>query len=584
MKILSIVPPSRLPTIVPDPGKWWSSINDHTLLRFSLNASWWRSLCSPTINEALQLWKAQNKTTNQFADVKIEKMAQAANESLTDLTSFKTYNSSSRYIETILPLSRYISVLNKMQTDIYFGMGHGAHVLNLDYDNSQTLVDFSKKESVLSLLIEDSLKNCSVDANFVTLAVTCPQDLLTALITARMLRKLNEHSHICLADHGYENYSLHPYLDKLLNSRTLTNVFDTIIVSKDDRDKILPDLINAVSTGNLTRGYLTLNRLPSTPTAISNNKIISPNLIEAFTPEPIFLTRVSPRKCYWSRCTFCVQNLKYDDPSPPSLSEISSSLDQIEAHVQSGYKNFIFADEALSPALLHKFCDEIIKRNIKFRWACRCKLELSHTKDLFEKMSKAGCYEILYGLESISSRVLKLMDKHVEGLSKDRIKEILKEMSDLGIGAHVNLIAAFPGDTVDEVEETIDFIIDSLSKVKNGTFTLNRFALFPDTPIFKNPENFGLNVVGNSGDIPSRYKYSLRQDLQLQSDIVDKELGRLQNKLFSYLGWSSFNVYGQGADDAINLYLGTGHGAIFKTQPETAFANPLKCSDKKIEA
>src|ERR1700723_518843 len=104
MKILSLVVPGRFPTIVPDTGKWWSSISDltqHTLSCYSLNFSWWHTLCSPKMNQAIQLWENQNKTTTTLNQIEAEKMALAANESLNKLTLFKTYNSSSRYIETI---------------------------------------------------------------------------------------------------------------------------------------------------------------------------------------------------------------------------------------------------------------------------------------------------------------------------------------------------------------------------------------------------------------------------------------------------------------------------------------------------
>jgi len=585
MKILSIVVPGRFPTVVHDPGKWWGIVSsrvENELSCFSSNAAWWRALCSPVIVQVVRAWKKAGETLvplTEKGEEDLERVALEANETLNKLTLSETYRSSARYIAAIGPLIRYLKILNKVQGAVQFGLGHGAQVARLDYSDSRALYEFSKVESALSILVRDSLKGCPRGVGFVAVSVTTPQDLLMAMIVARVLREEDPAVHVCLADHGYENFSLHPHLEKLEGSKTLDLIFDSIIASKDDRDNILPDLIQAVLVGRAPKGFLSPKSFKEEMARPAEIRSSCPGPVETFTPEPILFTRVSPRRCYWSRCAFCVQNLKYDDPQPPSISETATALEQIGLKMELGYRNFIFSDEALSPALLNRFCDEILRLGLKFKWACRCKLERAHTKELFQKMALAGCYEILYGLESISPRVLKLMDKYVEGLTKERTKEIFSEMSECGIGAHINLIAAFPGDTLGEVEETVDFVVESLSGAENGTFTLNRFALFPDTPIFKEPGKFGLAVVPEATDMPMQYKYLLRPELKEQSEAVDKELGRFHRKLFSGLGWESFRPLGPEAMDAVHLYLGTGHGAIFKSSFKTAFSNPLKYAD-----
>jgi len=83
------------------------------------------------------------------------------------------------------------------------------------------------------------------------------------------------------------------------------------------------------------------------------------------------------------------------------------------------------------------------------------------------------------------------MDKYVEGLDATAIEHVLSSVAAAGIGLHVNLIAGFPGDSAEEAVASVEFLIKVLSKLPNVTFTLNRFVLFPGTPIMSNPEVSG---------------------------------------------------------------------------------------------
>jgi hypothetical protein len=48
----------------------------------------------------------------------------------------------------------------------------------------------------------------------------------------------------------------------------------------------------------------------------------------------------------------------------------------------------------------------------------------------------------------------------------------------------------------------------------------------------------------------------------------------LQKRLNDELGWSSVGRGPEGSL-ALELYFGSGHGAIFKSRPDNPFANPL---------
>ena len=55
MKVVTLTPPGRFPTVVFDPGLWWDVVaasGEHQLSRFSANYAWWRTLGSAAARKA----------------------------------------------------------------------------------------------------------------------------------------------------------------------------------------------------------------------------------------------------------------------------------------------------------------------------------------------------------------------------------------------------------------------------------------------------------------------------------------------------------------------------------------------------
>jgi hypothetical protein len=586
MRVLVLTPPGRLPTVVHDPGLWWDAVAENgqaELLRFSANFAWWRSICSSRIKELVleplgTLDRLHRRAEWRARNIALSVDADAAGRSLDSLTTARPFQSADSYLAALAPIARYLADFARAQAEFNVTIGAGPHVRGLDYADSASLVAASGKGGLLARSIEAALADCPGGLDVIAVSATSPEDLLTALIACRVLRGCNPGVHISLIDHGYENFSLHPHIDGLRTAHTLDQVFDTIIASKDDRDDLVPALIEAVKCGRAPRGYVTrrnFSAIAPKPCA----KMHPPAPIPTFTPEPILWTRLSKRRCYWGRCTYCTQNTKYESSRAPVRSEILQALDRIEACVAQGYRYFYFSDEALSPSTLRLLADEIERRHLTFQWACRCKLEKTHTAELFARLGNAGCYEILYGLETTSARVQKLMDKHVEEIDECRTSEVLRAMESAGIGVHVNLIGGYPGDTLAETERSVEFVIEELAGLQGGTYILNEFAMFADAPVSNSPERYGIASVTAKGDIAQDYDYELMPEIADCTGDVHDAIPRLRRRLDDALGWSALAEGPEGAF-AMELYFGSGHGSIFKARPDNPFANPLRMSGR----
>lgn len=577
MKVVAFLPPGRFPTVVPDPGHWWSTIastHRYSLVQFSASATWWRFICSSAIPDVLL--EASSPVRRRLRQLRwwndgidVEASAKAAAEALERFCRQETYQSASRYIETAGLLSDHLAALNRAQSHLRFSLT-GVKVSGLNYASSAALVDYALRSTPLSRLIARTLEECPSDIGMLVVRVTCPEDLLCSMVAVQCLRQREPQMYVCLADHGYENFSLHSHMARLGTTGALERIFDGIIQRRDDRDLVLPELIEAAAVGRARKGFLTAGA--AKPTAWT--RFDAPSPLQTFSPQPIFWTRLSERRCYWSRCTFCVQNNKYDDPRPPALTDVANALDRLESLAAQNYKSFIFADEALPPAFLKDFCRGVMEGRLKLAWSCRCKLELGQTPELFASMRAAGCYEVLFGLESVSPRMQRLMGKFVKGLGARQIKGILRAASAAGLGIHVNLIGGFPGDTPRELQASVDFLVDTLAPQRNATFLLNRFELFPDSPILHNPEAFGVIPIARSGDMPDRYDFEVAPELAGDALEVSRLIPLLRRRLQVELGWTRWGS-GSGVDTALYLYFVSGHGAIFKPQPGNVFSNPF---------
>lgn len=156
--------------------------------------------------------------------------------------------------------------------------------------------------------------------------------------------------------------------------------------------------------------------------------------------------------CYWSRCIYCYSSAhkRYHIKHPIKAVDIIEQL--IEKY---NIRNFDIFDDALSPNFLEKFAEELIKRKLKIRYTCFLRFENILRFKLLDKAYKSGLEAIFWGLESASTKILKLMDK---GIKPQITERILKDCYQIGIKSHVGVILGFPEETEKDLLETLNFI------------------------------------------------------------------------------------------------------------------------------
>ena len=253
----------------------------------------------------------------------------------------------------------------------------------------------------------------------------------------------------------------------------ITNSFDIAKVTKDhcdylvlgDGEIVLVQILKSLKTGKVdifdgvipVGDPIDFNNLPKALVrdldALPFPTFSQVNINEYMSDATPILTS---RGCI-RRCAFCNDHhigQKYRPRDPKKI------FKEIEYHVKNrGTDRFTLLDVLINgrPALLEKFCDLIIDSGYQIRWGGQGVIRKEMTLELLKKMKAAGCMSMVYGIESFSDKVLKLMNKPY---TQELAKEILSRTHQTGIETIINVLVGFPGETEEEYSATYDFIRD----------------------------------------------------------------------------------------------------------------------------
>lgn len=198
--------------------------------------------------------------------------------------------------------------------------------------------------------------------------------------------------------------------------------------------------------------------------------------------------------CYWAQCAFCDTTIDYIRRFEPAKAEYL--VDQMEAIIkQTGSNGFHFTDEAAPPALLRKVSNEIIRRNLKIRWWGNIRFEKNFTAGLCELMSKAGCIAVSGGLETVSPRLLKLINK---GVDLESATQTLNNFKQTNIMVHAYLMYGFPSQTTQETTDALEIVRQWFKSglIQSGFW--HRYAMTTHSPSASLTIEYGIKLLSKS--------------------------------------------------------------------------------------
>jgi ribosomal peptide maturation radical SAM protein 1 len=216
----------------------------------------------------------------------------------------------------------------------------------------------------------------------------------------------------------------------------------------------------------------------------------------------------SARGCWWGEkhhCTFCGLNgsfMQFRSKSPDTF--VAELLASVERHK---VLEISVVDNILDMSYLSSVLPAITRAGYDLRIHYEIKANMK--RDKLRVLRAAGISHVQPGIENLSSRVLKLMDKGVTGCLNVRL---LRDAESLGIQSAWNYLFGFPAETDEDyyrVIEQFPALHHLVPPESVGDLMIERFS-----PYFNRPElGFGKLSAASSYrviyDLPEQELYGL---------------------------------------------------------------------------
>ncbi|MBI4702552.1 MAG: radical SAM protein, partial [Deltaproteobacteria bacterium] len=205
-------------------------------------------------------------------------------------------------------------------------------------------------------------------------------------------------------------------------------------------------------------------------------------------PRPVLLQ--SGRGCYWDRCAFCVHTGRGQAALGPRVRLRPLALvaaDIAELVRKHAPRYLAFADLSVSPARMRQLCRIMEDGRIDLPWFAFVRLDPGFDRSLLERMRRAGCLKLNFGLESGSARILELLDK---GHDLETARRIIDDAIDLGFRVTLHTMAGLPGESREDLDLTLA-LVDRYAPAVHESYT-EIFRLEPGTRIHRSPHSFGI--------------------------------------------------------------------------------------------
>lgn len=225
---------------------------------------------------------------------------------------------------------------------------------------------------------------------------------------------------------------------------------------------------------------------------------------------------ITGRGCPFA-CTYCASPKKWNRKTRfRSVDNVIDELKFLNGNHSSQEIYFVDDTFTINRERTKEICRRLVKDKIKIQWRCDTRADCLD-RELIFLMKEAGCNRIKIGVESGSDRILKMIQK---GITKKQIYQTVSLIKEARIPLTVYLMAGFPGETDNDLKETIE-----LAKEINAEYySLSILAPYYGTQIYKE-----LELNGGVGD-KKHWEYFFHQsgdmivNRHLNPTIVDEFL------------------------------------------------------------
>jgi len=201
---------------------------------------------------------------------------------------------------------------------------------------------------------------------------------------------------------------------------------------------------------------------------------------------------ITSRGCPYG-CVFCATSKLYGRRwrarTPSNVIEELTYLSK-----EYGIKAIYFCDDTftMNRKRVEEICELMIEKGLDLKWRCEIRVD-TVDKSTLTRMKEAGCYEVFYGVESGSQRILNsIVHKRI---TIEQVKETSRLLDEVGIIKNPSYIVSFPDETLKEALETVE-----LMQEIGGNPSLSILRIYPGTDAEK--------IASQKGFLPRDFSWS----------------------------------------------------------------------------
>ena len=205
--------------------------------------------------------------------------------------------------------------------------------------------------------------------------------------------------------------------------------------------------------------------------------------LEKYHPVPTSYRRLpnatimTSRGCAGARCIFCDRSgLGFT----VRFRSVENVFDEIEELINVyGARDLRFFDDTftLDPNRVLRICHEFKRRRIDIPWCCWSRTN-TVTREMLGGMKEAGCWQVLYGLESMDEAVLGNLGKLT---TVEQNVRAVRWSHDAGLSVRANFIVGTPFDSLQTMERSLTEAI----KLNMDFAHFNKCIPYPGSELYR---------------------------------------------------------------------------------------------------
>ena len=141
-------------------------------------------------------------------------------------------------------------------------------------------------------------------------------------------------------------------------------------------------------------------------------------------------------------------------------------------------RNFKSIDDVITirKEWIMAFCDLLLKKGLDLTWSAMSRVD-SADLAMLKLMKRAGCFQIKWGPECGTEKSLKRIKK---GITLEQSAQAMENCRKAGIESNASFMIGIPGETVEDIEATIDFAC----KISPDVATFAILKPFPGSEVY----------------------------------------------------------------------------------------------------